>query len=205
VNLNIFYHSYPVNDYIERFTRTYDKIVSSGLIDKINNIFVVTTTPDVQQFARDKVQLKHIYGTLENERHTLNFLKWYCLENDGYSLYLHSKGVTHGEDPHIQDWVDLMEYFCIEKYRTCLDFFNSGYNAVGCNYQPLEVGKHFSGNFWWAANGYLKTLQDLLPGASARACEFWLGSGDNFRPICVHDSIINHYYTKYPKSLYVKD
>jgi hypothetical protein len=37
---NIFYHMFCINDAVSRFTRTYSKIVLSGLIDIIDNIYV---------------------------------------------------------------------------------------------------------------------------------------------------------------------
>lgn len=161
-NINIFYHLYAINDAESRFFRTYNKIVKSGLIDKIKSIRINIVGPNKQYIYNhihtlDKTVCS-VGNNSKNESETLNVLLDYCIQNPiGYSLYLHSKGVKRILEKNIckdciQDWIDCMEYFLIEEHDIAINYLRS-VKTCGINL----VARHYSGNFWWARNDYIKT------------------------------------------------
>jgi hypothetical protein len=112
----------------------------------------------------------------------------------GYYLYMHTKGVTrinHKDEIHSQglysyknvnNWRNLMEHFCIEKWRDCI-LRIPNYDLVGCNYIPNNVlpgiPAHYSGGFWWAKSDFIKKLpnpNDFINDKIDRfQAEFWIG------------------------------
>lgn len=196
--INIFYHLLCINDGINRFLKTYNKICRTGLINKTNKIYVNIVGCNKKICAAKLSKLNKLiisFGEIDtNESSTLNLLRNFCIEHPiGHSLYLHSKGVVRQNDPKIlvkegiQDWIDCMEYFLIEKHTKCLDILNEQYNSCGINYefntlnQKNVSGHHYSGNFWWASNQYLATTQYCKD--EYMYCEIgFLFSGNNPKP-----------------------
>lgn len=198
---NIFYHLPSLNDYKARFCSTYEKAMNCGLLDKIDNFFVITDSDSTQFLNMLNVNVVKISGMPISERPTLMYLKKFACKNDGYSLYLHCKGSSRQCDQRIQDWVDMLEYFCIKQFKQCINELENGYNVVGCNFKKDADEPHFSGNFWWANNNYLATLPELNSDDRIR-CEMWIGKGVNFRAKSLHNTTINHYNETYPASNY---
>lgn len=174
--INIFYHMFCISDAIQRFNRTYRKILLSGLINHIDNIYIncvgsnkINFSNQLSQINNDKIKVTigHFDG---GEAETLNLLRNFCIENpEGKSLYLHSKGCwrnhrrrrRRGEKKQaVQDWIDCMEYFLIEKYSDCLQYLKQ-YDTCG-----ILVGRPprnrkasgYRGNFWWTNNSYVRLL-----------------------------------------------
>jgi hypothetical protein len=208
----IFYHTYCINDCLDRFKVTYDKIVDSGLIENIVSVNVIVSGPDYDNFSKsiknlDKVSV--FYSSNDNsEDATLNFLWKESFKEDFNCLYLHSKGVSHGENENIKSWVDYMEYFCIKKYKDCLKALKD-FDICGVNLQH-EPQDHYSGNFWWSKSGYLKTLINPVnfktPLFSNRyKCEYWACSSDNKKCFELHQSDVDHYCNIYSPSKYEYD
>jgi hypothetical protein len=198
---NVFYHLSSLNDYKARFCSTYEKIMKSGLLDKINNFFVITDSTSAHFLNMLNVNVIKVDSLMASERPTLMFLKNFALENEGYSLYLHCKGSSRPYDQRIQDWINMLEYFCIEQFERCIEELKNNYNVVGCNFKKDADEPHFSGNFWWANNNYLATLPELNSDDRIR-CEMWIGKGVNLKAKTLHDSPINHYNKTYPASKY---
>lgn len=162
MNNYIFYHCTPINDYYERFLKTFNKIKTSGLLDEVENLFVCLNGDTEQDFLlHEKVQILQISKNHPNESVTVNYIRDFCKKNQGSKiLYLHSKGVTKPphEIPKVNAWVDFMEFFLIENYHECLKDLSKDFDAVGVNLK-LEP-RHFSGNFWWASGDYISSLEE---------------------------------------------
>jgi hypothetical protein len=206
-----------VNDYVERFQKTYKKIVDSGLLNDIEKIYVtvVGTPPYDINFLRNnpKIQIE-FGGNSKNESDTLRSLWDFC-ENNNYCnvLYLHSKGVTKPGNKNIDEWSDLMEYFLIEKYKDCL-FYLSEYDTCGVNYRKNPM-PHYSGNFWWATSSYIlsrdrfdrlknsRFTPQTFHSTERHYCEFWLLDSENGNHKILYNSNINHYRQNYPREIYV--
>jgi hypothetical protein len=138
-------------------------------------------------------------------------MKHFSLENgteNANILYIHTKGVRYSKDDQKEnDWIDLMMYFLVEKYQTCLDRLAQNFDAVGCNYYCVpsrNIPPHFSGNFWWARSSYLKNVADVDESLQDRnTSEYWLFRNN---PVYhnLYSSNIDHYMQAYPRHLYEK-
>ena len=221
-NINIFYHLFTINDYSDRFNRTYKKITDSGLIQNINLIHLNVVGPN-QLEAKDLFKtydkVKCYHGTNhKNESETLNLMRQFCIDNPyGYSLYLHSKGVNRQNDPEItvkeglQDWIDCMEYFLIEKYENCLNILKykvnntCGIGYIDANSCGVNLGGyHYSGNFWWVNNKYLATTKPCKDEYMYCELEF-LFSGEQHKPFEVHKPRIQYpqwFHERYKREEY---
>lgn len=205
---NIFYHLPNINDSLQRFLKTYEKIQNSELIKKVNNMFVVTNISGIKFLNLEKVSfIIHENEFFENEHRTIMYMHEYAKNHKGYSLYLHCKGCfrlkPHQQKPRyrkpIQDWINLMEFFVIDKHELCFSKLQEGYSSVGVNYRK-DPEPHYSGNFWWASNEYLKTIPRLT-GENRLDGEFWISRGTMWKMCELHDSKLNHYKKTYdPKN-----
>lgn len=210
---NVFYHLPKIGDSLARFKRTFNKIKTSGLLDKIDNLFVSIDSSEFLNLAEmsPKIQINYCPNQKFNtEAPTINFLREYSLSHDGCSLYLHSKGCSRGKQvgKKIQDWIDMMEYFLIENHEECFNKLKE-YATCGCNLVKKPLNKnstketfHYSGNFWWANNDYLKTLTPLNINGHKLNSEFWIGAGKKGNPFCLHNSKTNHYSEFYNPNKY---
>jgi hypothetical protein len=219
----VFYHMYCINNCLELFTSTFDKI-QKNLLDYVAVVYVNLIGPRASELANTITQLSpkiKIFKNCSNptgEMDTINLIHTFCQESlPANVLYLHSKGVSKPNSKNIRSWVEYMEYFNIEKWSECVDTLNM-YDTCGVNLQKLPV-LHYSGNFWWATSNYIKTLKpfnersaneffSLNPlvnsyGNMYRSyTEFWLLENSNCKPYSLHNSNINHYAEVYDKLKY---
>tara|TARA_A100001037_G_scaffold306597_1_gene353122 strand:- start:43024 stop:43698 length:675 start_codon:yes stop_codon:yes gene_type:complete len=172
--LNIFYHLLCINDGIERFTKTYDKIKKYKLLESTEKIFVNCVGENQLKFSESISHLPKVEIILgkndKNESETINLMREFAINNDGFSLYLHAKGVwrskTHlnrrnkvcGEC--LDSYIDFMEFFVIEKFYHCVEMLKT-YKTCGCNLMRSKAGhSYYSGNFWWTRNDYIASLPE---------------------------------------------
>lgn len=213
MNIEIFYHMYCINDCVNRFAKTYNKIYNSGLIELCNSVNVVLVGDvDVDRYTTQIGHYKKVKTTCHSsdtfgEMNTIKAIYDFCQNNsDSYVLYLHSKGASRGSNPNVTAWVDYMEYFLIEKHQTCFEKLKE-YDAVGVEYHETPK-KHYSGNFWWANSSYIKRHKTFDQGLQTSSitdprwyCEFWLL--DNIcKPCNLHSSGIDLYGAKYEETNY---
>jgi len=209
--INIFYHMLCVNDFIDRFDKTYTKIKNSGLLDKTDNIFVICVGAERMKSAQHFSEYDKVTTYVEeddtSESATLIKVWEFCQHNDTKVLYLHSKGVTRSDNENIKSWVNLMEYFCIEKHEKCFKALQQ-YDTCGVNlsYEPM---KHYSGNFWWANSSFIKNSRNRYdPTLSSKIndkrwyCEFWLLDTPTVNPVSMHQANCDLYATNYTKDKY---
>lgn len=184
-NNNIFYHMFCINDALERFERTYKKIVVSGLINNIDCIYINCVGPKKLLFSQsiqDKYRVRINLGQHhKDESETLNKLREFCIDNTyGNVLYLHSKGSSKPKCEYRKLWKECMEYFLVEEYEKCLnilcEFDSCGVELKastkirnrdilnGEQIKIINIDKKkiitswYAGNFWWAKNSYISKL-----------------------------------------------
>lgn len=206
----IFYHMLCVNDYKDRFEKTYSKIKTSGLIDLTAMIFVncvgderYTAVEYLKTY--DKV-IPSVSNDSSDESSTLIKMWEVCQTYDSNILYLHSKGVTKPNNDNIKSWVNLMEYFCIEQYERCFRALEK-YDTCGVNlsYEPM---KHYSGNFWWANSKYIKSRNIFDVSLSSKIndkrwyCEFWLLDAENTNPVSLYQTDYDLYAVNLTRDKY---
>jgi predicted O-methyltransferase YrrM len=163
---NIFYHISTINDFYERFLKTFNKVINSNLINNIDTFYVSLNGDKslIEKFKiHPKIKVINLSKNFPNEGLTTNYLRKFAIENpNGNTLYLHSKGITKRpeEIENVNAWVDYMEYFLIEKWGNCIEILKNK-NTVGTEMKTPPVAKyHYCGNFWWAKNNYLSKLPE---------------------------------------------
>lgn len=175
MNNYIFYHCAVINDYYKRFLNTLEKIKTSGLINKVDNIFVIVNGQSDLNFNLDKKIVATTTNYLHpNESITINRLRDFSINNKNSNiLYLHSKGVTRSNSESVCSWIAVMEHFVISRYEDCLNDLKN-FDAVGCLLKQRPQ-LHFSGNFWWATSNYISKLPECRD--EYMAPEMWHLSG----------------------------
>lgn len=212
--IKVFYHMYCLGDCIERLTKTFKKIKSSGLFDSVESFNInLTGDKSAEMFKKlvveePKVKLTNYFTDSRGEMDTLKLL-WDTAQSssseDKY-LYLHSKGVSRPGNENVQAWIDYMEYFVIEKWKDCISSLEN-FDTCGVNLQPLPM-KHYSGNFWWATTNYLKRIKRFDPQNSSYIkdprvyCELWLLDNNFCKTDCLFSSNVDHYSIKYEEHKY---
>jgi hypothetical protein len=164
-NTYIFYHIYSSHKTYPIVNDQINKIIFSGLYNKVNKIYVFITGEDEHvEKIKNLIERSGKKFSVEDigindktyERFTLLKIKKYINENDKF-LYIHSKGVTN-DNPNIVDWRNLMEYFLIYKYNDCIQMLED-YDTIGINYID---NLHYSGNFWWTKGSYFMKLPNEI-------------------------------------------
>ena len=119
-------------------------------------------------------------------------------------LYLQTKGISYDRNlDTVNDWIDLMLYWNVEKHDNCLEILNTtNIDTIGCNISTKPL-PHYSGNFWWAKASWVNKLEKITKQEKALA-EWWLMSQENGIHKCLYSSNVNHYNETFPRCKYVK-
>lgn len=208
-DVSIFYHVHALNDWASRFEDMFFKIKSGGLLGRVSNIFVHFdgSVDDLVFFDRfEKVVVTHYSSEFVSEACTLNALRDYVSKKDGFVLYLHSKGVSwsgSSREAFVNDWVDFMSFFCVENWSLALSKLNEGFDLAGVNFQAgPNVLRHFSGNFWWARNDYVRKLR-RVSDFDRDDSERWVCQHPGAKISCLFDSGgVDHYCESFDRSNY---
>lgn len=208
--LHVFYHMYCSGAWKSIVKEHFLRILFTNVYSAAHRIHCFAICPiamieEVQQFVKSFGEKFHLENTTEAGT------EWFCLkqiatliQSEDRVLYLHSKGVTRiGQEcyDHVQNWVDMLHYFLLSRHRECLACLDRC-EVVGVNYWAIP--SHFSGNFWYAQGGYIKSLNNVSQEVSA---EQWVLHVDRFITIgCPHVSPISGkmYEQSMPVSSYIK-
>lgn len=222
--ITVFWHICGINFWREVAEDQFNTLQSSGLLDRADQIMVTFLGDDRKEIEwlerkSPKIVINNYSSDITHyERMCLNGLRKWSSDNEGLVLYMHAKGVSRtSKKTNVQGWRKLLEYFVVENHERCTDeIYKEGLDTMGgnlCvaqrNYKPGH-GMHYSGNFWWARAGYLRTLT-MIPlnvrmqdnGNYIKYCEYWLlrpfpymRCGVNFK------TRMPHYYDSIPESDY---
>jgi len=195
--------------------RQYDLLVSSGLADKSEAIYVcyVGRGPfpcqEVVTDPRFTLRRRAIEGREVVTTGALH--EWARQEapQDACVLYMHNKGERWPPHAPAWDWTRMLEYFVIDRYEDALENLKTSFTTgpclirwdIGKDERPadLQFNKdrfrysgvwHYSGNFFWARASYLASLPE--PGGTPWSCgEFWhlRSMGEQLKPEyakCMH-------------------
>lgn len=182
-NIHIFYHIGQINNWEFIVQEQLHALQISGVMNGCATFNVgVSGNLPVQGLPKKAKVEYHQSNLWEEEKGTIRMIRDFCQQHgDGAKiLYLHTKGVRWNK-PSINCWRLYMEYFCLHKWKTCVDDLEK-HDCVG----PLWAKRsenypsHFSGNFWWANSGYInqKVNHQLIETDSRFDREFWIGSGN---------------------------
>jgi hypothetical protein len=95
---------------------------------------------------------------------------WCMAHPDAYVLYLHMKGVTHGNDKITNAWRNCMVNVVIGHWSDCVRALNAGYDMAGAHWVDetcavAPVPCYWAGNFFWATAKFINTLPLIAPTA----------------------------------------
>jgi hypothetical protein len=212
-NLHVYIHVCTITRWEEILSRQLDLMNECGLYDQAKTINLgILGTGSIEKFKKKFPKIEVVFQSEDltlYERPTLLKMHQKALEseNDALFLYLHSKGVTKTDKEwvFVKDWSQYMEYFLIEKWKSCVkELIDNSKDACGINWfgANSQRPQHFSGNFWWAKGEYLKSLPHYI-GDGYFDPEFWIGlNSPNVK--CFFFSRINHYKKPFPRIKYAK-
>ena len=196
----IFIHAAYLIGCEERLCQYMSLIKSSGLLNDVERVNInIIGEPPILDFG-PKVHVTNLSRDLTtSEQTTLDTMYDFCRETPGCNvLYIHTKGVGKERNECIEDWINYMCYFLIEKYKTFIHCLGE-YSTIGVDLLSWPA-LHYSGNFWWATSEHISTLHDShtllsLPNvlnSPRHNYEFWICSdGYSPRHACIHQSGIN--------------
>jgi hypothetical protein len=192
------------------------KLYASGLYAKTQRIFVGLAGGTKSDFdiADDKLTVAAWDPDLGvGEFPTLDYVYQFCRQHDALVYYIHTKGISRNTDC-TTDWRHLMDHFVIIRHEECARQLERN-DACGVNWlrEPLP---HFSGNFWWSKSSHIRKLPTLEEHAERCdgmqfsgfkilkwwSCEFWIGADPDIRVASLHESGVDHYEARYPRSRY---
>lgn len=203
-----------------------NRIKDSGLYDYVNDIYLIINGNKDSisiDLSDTKYHIINEYKDVSNhEFPTLDLISKHSQQKDFNLLYLHTKGVSRPNQKSIEDWVNYMSYFNINKWEDRIKELNDN-DCTGVNFggNPDDIkenpslwgyGKapmHYSGNFWWSKSSHIRKLPNpymWVPnqnyGRWRIMNEMWLCQIPNAKYYCAWKSNIDHYQTNYPKELY---
>jgi hypothetical protein len=138
----------------------------------------------IQKTAEEHSVVLQLLESNENfgvcETLAMECIEQWAQTNDGPALYFHTKGASRPKDSVKRRWRQLMQDHTIKKWRENLTLLST-HDAVGVNWQDLPGMPHFSGNFWMANGGYIRSLEAFsefnrrMPHGRVN-CELWIGA-----------------------------
>ena len=198
----IFYHVYLFGNWKEIVIDQMNTLQNSGLLEfsqvKVGVAYYSETDKEIENCKTILESYKNV--EIIYERHTSG-----CGESDTLEelykfsknsienlkiLYLHTKGVTHYKserEENVKNWRKLMEYFLIDKWQTCVEKLEEGYDCCGVNYQghaaniknEIVAIKIFNGNFFWANSEYINKLDNSILWEHRYSSENWILSSNH--------------------------
>jgi len=165
-------------------SKMFSNLQISGLYEEADKIYCGIVGQDLNSVelpSKAEIIYKN-YDPSVYEIPILNEVRRFSQNNPKcYILYMHTKGATNKVCNGVnyqQRWSDVMQHFCVHRYKRCIDLLDKGYNTAGCLlHTRLGVwNTHYCGNFWWATSEYIRKrpyLPEDLSGFGISA-EFWL-------------------------------
>ena len=177
MDIKVYIHAVDISGDINITSNQIYLMEQNGLLDAAKEIIVCThynenNFSQLRSFfaARNQKNMTFIHfdESYKNwfEFTTLFKLKNDCKENkeDFHALYLHSKGSWHQSDAN-RNWRNYMQYFCIERWKDCVEKLDEGYETCGAGYMREEENvpsyNFYAGNFFWAKSSYINRCRDL--------------------------------------------
>ena len=222
----VFIHAAILDKCNERVLQFLDKIASSSLVNNIHKIFICFVGNDpvpLNENDLSKYNLPIYMVTVSTnlqdyELPTLQFMYDYCVNtSDKYMnvMYIHTKNVGKEVNPCIEDQVEYMLHFLVDKSNECLESLVDQ-DACGVDLRTEPI-LHYSGNFWWATSNHIRSLpspfkfNDLSkypnPLNSIRHNqEFWICHYTNKKYYSLWDcgiGVYERHLKRYPKELYI--
>lgn len=217
----VVYHIYCVNDWVEVAEEQIERLIKSGLYDVADKIFATLNIKDGWgNFLDDENKIVSLfikYPKIEVSYHTNYFeyagikKAWDLGQDENVKvLYFHAKGVSNKYRRYdkqeevsekkvisIKSWREVLEYFLIDNWKTCLEKLEEFDNVgVTCD------NGWFWGNFWWSQSKHLKTKTEPMCHVGRWYYEAWLNEGSHAKNHEFYKFTFNPYRCLVPKSFY---
>ena len=192
-DVKVFYHLACMGNWQEIFEEQMLKLYQNGfqgveltVLGKNEDLKIVNSVCD--NFRLETGIAFHAQELTYFETPALLAVEDYARQNEGYVLYLHSKGVSNPGDPSKIKWRRLMMRELVDNWEYCMAQLPK-YDVVGMNWRDMPPTSHFCGNFWYSSTRYLRKLADfkyyyenplyLVHNTYDKrlGCEFWISSG----------------------------
>jgi hypothetical protein len=209
MNNYIYIHICCIHHWAKIFANFIHQIKESGLYELVDEIRcgVLGNDTDAHEdgFQDPKIKILYVYSDLRAfEFPTINRLYEDAQTEDFNVLYLHTKGVTRGDNTCVKDWVNYMCYFNIYQYETCLELLRE-HDSIGVNLQVGVVSHiyplHYSGNFWWSKSSFIRRL-DRCEYKEYNSSEYWLTERQIGSHVSLWNSGKSHYGDNYGEEEY---
>lgn len=191
--VKVFYHLACMGNWKEVFAEQLQQLAGSGFYSL--NITALGSEEDIREAksiaAGCHMQLNILFTSRDFacfERPALLALEQYARVNEGYVLYLHSKGVSNPADSSKIKWRRLMMQQLVENWEHCMTQLPR-FDVIGVNWREMHPTSHFCGNFWYASTRYVRKLVDFdyyyehpryqiwdAVNNKRLGCEFWISS-----------------------------
>lgn len=211
MNLSAVYHIYPKTYWQEHVCNKFLRMQESGLFEAGVKLYITIIQPTSEDMNWLKESCNEFSDDIKIFPSEENFVEYEAIKLvkelgdsiDGYTMYFHTKGCSRNahRDQRIIDWDEMMSYFIIDNWKKCVEKLNQ-YTCVGCNFSGTGA-RHFSGNFWWANNNYIKQLPEPIKDPFRWAYEFWIGNSQYLNPFCPYKAPLNHYVDRCTPDMYV--
>jgi hypothetical protein len=174
MNLVCFYHVWQIPGWELLYQQQIMALYTSGLYDKLDNIYVCCNGQEKLPFETSKIILR-FNNNYENENDTL-YTMWQLsnINKNLKILYIHTKGISYQFHPsrkNVDGWRLYMEFYNIHKWKDCVEKLDT-YDIVGTewviaptNYvnekEQIFLFKNagfYLGSFWWATSKYISSL-----------------------------------------------
>ena len=191
--IKVFYHVACMGNWQQVFYEQLQQLRKNGFLNL--NLTVLGSRQELATLreinAEFRMNVNILFSSCQLshfERPALLAIEKYAKENNGYVLYLHTKGVSSPGDETKIKWRRLMMRELVEKWESCM-LQLLAYDIIGVNWREMPPVSHYCGNFWYASTRYLRKLANFDPyyqnplfqiwdeiNHKRLGCEFWIGS-----------------------------
>lgn len=181
MNITHFYHIYADGQWKDPVKEHIIALRQSELMYNLDNFFIgiVGSQDNIKSVKKflNTCGVNHIIVAEEEsgwEQVTMNKLRDFAHDNDGWIFYAHSKGASDPSPINIA-WRKSMTYYNVIKWKEATSYLDR-FDTVGTHWvtAPQDGKVFWGGTFWWATTDYLRTLPEIGMENRHRA-EDWIG------------------------------
>jgi len=192
-DVKVFYHLACMGNWLQVFTEQMIQLKDNGF--QQINLTVLGNKKELHivQSICEELNLESyiIFNSADFnyfESPTLLAIEKYVRQNEGFVLYVHSKGVSNPKDETKVKWRRLMMKELVENWEKCV-LELPHFDSIGVNWRDMPPISHYCGNFWYASAKYLRRLSDFkyyyqnpshqisdVFNKKRLGCEFWISS-----------------------------
>jgi hypothetical protein len=190
----VVFYCFAVNDWESRLTRQIEKLHSSGLYERADELHFFVTDPNkdkknlIQELLKNSSKIEVNYTDQNHyEFLALNKVDQLARERDCNILYFHTKGVWNNFKNYqtqeldilkidsIHSWVGILEHYLIDNWEKCIEKLET-FDTVGVT----NYGNWWWGNFWWTKSSHIRKNIPFLNFCGSRwTAEAWLHAAND--------------------------